>query len=104
MFLVVNFSLIVFVMLLLAQKSNIAVPAQIISAMVVTTLPLILSVMWAGHSDEQKNANAKKLEIKLEKIIEKKLKTVNVVTVEVKATVKIKETNIIKKMSLWSDI
>ena len=86
MFLVVNFSLIVFVMLLLAQKSNITVPAQIISAMVVTTLPLILSVMWTDHSEEQKKVDAEKLEIELENIIEMKMRTDNIVSVELRAT------------------
>ena len=85
MFLVVNFSFIVFVMLLLAQKSNITVPAQIISAMVVTTLPLILDVMWVDHSEEQKKVDAQKLEIKLENI-EKTMKTDDIVTVNVRAT------------------
>ena len=74
MFLVANFSLIVFVMMSLAQKSNIAVPVQIMSTIVVSTFPLIFETIWADHSFEQKNVNHKKLKQELSLIMPMKLK------------------------------
>lgn len=58
--LIANFCLIVFVMMSLAQKSNIAVPVQIMSTIAVSTFPLIFDMIWADHSFEQKNVNYKK--------------------------------------------
>ena len=84
MFFVGNFCLIVFVMLVLAQKSNIAVPAQIISTMVVSTLPLIFDALWTEHSFEQKHVNAKEVEHKLKKCMEMETKSDNIVTVTIK--------------------
>ena len=83
MFFVGNFCLIVFVLMLLAQKSNIAVPAQIMSAMVASSLPLIFDAMWTENTFEQKFVNAKKLEDKLRKEMKMKMKSHNVVTVQV---------------------
>jgi hypothetical protein len=82
MFFVANFCLIVFVMLLLAQKSNIAVPVQIMSTMAASTFPLIFDAIWAEHSSEQIQVNAKELHIKLKNIMKMKMKTDNIVTVE----------------------
>ena len=82
MFLVANFSLIVFVMMSLAQKSNIAVPVQIMSTIAVSTLPLIFETIWADHSFEQKNVNRKKLKQDLRSSMEMEIKTDNIVTVQ----------------------
>ena len=73
MFLVANFSLIVFVMMSLAQKSNIDVPVQIMSTIAVSTFPLIFETIWADHSFEQKNVNRKKLKQELSSIMPMKL-------------------------------
>ena len=83
MFLVANFSLIVFVMMSLAQKSNIDVPVQIISTIAVSTFPLIFETIWADHSFEQKNVNRKKLKQELSLIMQMKIKDDDTVSVYV---------------------
>ncbi len=83
MFFVANFCLIIFVMMLLAQESNIAAPAQIMSTIIVSTFPLIFDTIWAANSFEQKNVNAKKLEHDLDGIMKLEILTDDVVTVEV---------------------
>ena len=84
MFLVANFSLVVFVMMSLAQKSNIAVPVQIMSTIVVSTFPLIFETIWAVHSFEQKNVNHKKLKQDLSSIMKMTIKTDDIVNVQIK--------------------
>ena len=83
MFFVGNFCLVVFVLMLLAQKSKIAVPAQILSAMVASSLPLIFDAIWTENTFEQKSVNEKKLEDKLKKEMKMRMKTDNIVSVEV---------------------
>ena len=83
MFFVANFCLIIFVMMLLAQESNIAAPAQIMSAIIVSTFPLIFDAIWADNIFEQKNVNAKKLEHDLGGIMTMEILTDDIVTVEV---------------------
>ena len=87
MFFVANFCLIIFVMMLLAQKSNIAAPAQIMSTIIVSTFPLIFDTIWAANSFEQKNVNAKKLKHDLDRIMKMEILTDDVVTVEVEGEV-----------------
>ena len=82
MFLVANFSLIVFVMMSLAQKSNIDVPVQIMSTIALSTFPLIFETIWADHSFEQKNVNNKKLKQDLRSVMIMEIKTENIVTVQ----------------------
>ena len=82
MFLVANFSLIVFVMMSLAQKSDINVPVQIMSTIAVSTFPLIFETIWADHSSEQKNVNRKKLKRDLNSIMKMDVKHDNIVTVQ----------------------
>ena len=82
MFLVANFSLIVFVMMSLAQKSNIDVSVQIMSTIAVSTFPLIFETIWADHSFEQKNVNNKKLKQDLRSVMIMAIKTDNIVTVQ----------------------
>ena len=84
MFFVVNFSLTVFVMMSLAQKSNIDIPVQIMSTIAVSTLPLIFETIWADHSFEQKNVNKKKQKQDLSSIMKMEIKTKNIVTVQLK--------------------
>ena len=84
MFFVVNFSLTVFVMMSLAQKSNIDVPVQIMSTIAVSTLPLIFETIWADHSFEEKNVNKKKQKQDLSSIMKMEIKTENIVTVQLK--------------------
>ena len=85
MFFVANFCLIIFVMMLLAQESNIAAPAQIMSTIIVSTFPLIFDAIWADNSFEQKNVNAKRLEHDLDEIMKVEVLTDDVVTVEVES-------------------
>ena len=82
MFFVANFSLTVFVMMSLAQKSNIDAPVQIMSTIAVSTLPLIFETIWADHSFEQKNVNRKKLKRDLNSIMKMDVKHDNIVTVQ----------------------
>ena len=69
-------------MMLLARASNIAAAAQIMTTIIVSTFPLIFDAIWADSS-EQMNANGKKLEQDLDRIMKIKMKTDNMVTVEV---------------------
>ncbi len=82
MFFVANFCLTIYVMMLLARASNIAAAAQIMTTIIVSTFPLIFDAIWADSS-EQMNANGKKLEQDLDRIMKIKVKTDNMVTVEV---------------------
>ena len=91
MFLVTNFSLTVFVMMSLAQKSNIDVPVQIMSTIVVSTFPLIFETIWADHSFEQKNVNHKKLKQDLSSIMKMTTKTDDIVNVQIKFNERIAE-------------
>ena len=91
MFLVANFSLIVFVMMSLAQKSNIDIPVQIMSTIAVSTFPLIFETIWADHSFEQKNVNHKKLKQDLSSIMKMTTKTDDIVNVQVKFKERITE-------------
>ena len=83
MFLVANFSLTVFVMMTLAQKSNIDVPVQIMSTIAASTFPLIFETIWADHSFEQKNVNHKKLKQDLSSIMKMTTKTDDIVNVQI---------------------
>jgi hypothetical protein len=78
-----NFCLIVVVMMYLAQKSNDeAVPAQIMSTIVISTIPLIFDTILGGHGTERKDANGKKLKQDLSEIMKlMEVKTENIVTV-----------------------
>ena len=84
---VANFCLIIHVMMLLAQESNIAAAAQIMSTITVSTFPLIFDAVLAANSFEQKNVNAKKLEHDLDGIMKVEILTDDVVTVEVEGEV-----------------
>ena len=84
MFFVANFCLIVVVMLLFAQESNIATAAQIMSTIIVSTFPLIFDAIWADHTFEQKDVNGKKLEKDIGEFMKIKRKTnTHLITVEV---------------------
>ncbi len=78
-----NFCLIVVVMMYLTQKSNDeAVPAQIMSTIVISTIPLIFDTILGGHGTERKDANGKKLKQDLSEIMKlMEVKTENIVTV-----------------------
>ena len=89
MILVANFCLIVFVMMSLAQKSNIAVPVQIMSTIAVSSLPLIFDMIWADYSFEQKNLNYKKLKKELNSIMRMDIKQEDIVTVQLEYEEKI---------------
>ncbi|CAB3984045.1 Hypothetical predicted protein [Paramuricea clavata] len=82
-FFVANFCLIVFVMLLLAQESNIPTAAQIMSTIIVSTFPLIFDAIWADYTFEQKDVNGKKLEQNIGEIIEICETNTHIITVEV---------------------
>ena len=89
MILIANFCLIVFVMMSLAQKSNIAVPVQIMSTIAVSSLPLIFDMIWADYSFEQKNVNYKKLKKELNSIMRMDIKQEDIVTVQLEYEEKI---------------
>ena len=91
MFFMVNFCLTVFVMMSIAQKSNIDVPVQIMSTIAVSTFPLIFETIWADHSFEQKNVNHKKLKQELSSIMKMTTKTDDIVNVQVKFKERITE-------------
>ena len=82
MILFANFCLIVFVMMSLAQKSNIAVPVQIMSTIAVSTFPLIFDMIWADYSFEQKNVNHKRLKHEINSILTLEIKRDDIVTVQ----------------------
>ena len=82
MVLIANFCLIVFVMMSLAQKSNIAVPVQIMSTIAVSTFPLIFNMIWADYSLEQKSVNHKKLKQEINSIITLEIKRDDIVNVQ----------------------
>ena len=82
MYFVAIFCLIVFLMMSLAQKSDINVPVQIMSTIAVSTFPLIFETIWADHSSEQKNVNRKKLKRDLNSIMNMDVKHDNIVTVQ----------------------
>ncbi len=83
MFFVANFCVIISVMMLLAQESNITAAAQIMSTIIVSTFPLIFDTIWAANSFEQKNVNAKKLEHDLGRIMKVEILNDDDVTVKV---------------------
>ena len=89
MILIANFCLIVFVMMSLAQKSNIAVPVQIMSTIAVSTFPLIFDMIWSDYSFEQKNVNYKKLKKEVNSIIRMDIKQEDIVTVQLEYEEKI---------------
>ena len=82
MFFVISICLIVFVMMLLGQTSNIEVPVQIMSTIAVSTFPLIFDTIWTDHSSEQKDVNRKKLKQDLKEIMKMEMKTDYIVTVQ----------------------
>ena len=92
-FFVINFCLIVFVMMYLAQKSDIDVPAQIMSTIVISTFPLIFDTIWAKHSSETKKVYCKKLKLKLRGIM-KMEKREDVVYVKLASELKQKRNDI----------
>ena len=91
MFLVANFSLTVFVMMSLAQKSNIDIPVQIMSTIAVSTFPFIFETIWADHSFEEKKVNHKKLKQDLSSIMKMTTKTDDIVNVQIKFKERITE-------------
>ena len=99
MFFVANFCLIVFVMMSLAEESNIAVPVQIMSTIAVSTLPLIFDMIWADYSLEQKNVNHKKLKQEINSIITMEIKGDGIVAVELTCGEKITRVK-----DAWRDI
>ena len=56
-FFVANYFLIVVVITLLSQESDISGPAQIISTIAVSTVPFMFDTIWVEHTFQQKEAN-----------------------------------------------
>ena len=77
-----HFCLVVVVMMYLAQKSNdAAVPAQIMSTIVISTIPLIFDTILGVHSTERRDASGKKLKQDLREIMKIEVNSDNIVTV-----------------------
>ncbi|CAB4018799.1 Hypothetical predicted protein, partial [Paramuricea clavata] len=69
LFFAFNFFLLVLVMMLLAQESNISGPAQIMSTIVVSTFPFIFDAIWTEDTFEQKYVNDKEQQQKIRNLI-----------------------------------
>ena len=65
MFFVGIFYTILYVLILFAQKSNISTSAQIISSLILTTLPFTFDTVLAEDTFEQKDANSKDQQYKI---------------------------------------
>ena len=88
MCLIGNFCLVVVGMMYLAQKSNdAAVPAQVMSTIVISTIPLIFDTVLGGHGTELRDANGKKLKRDLGEIMKMEVKNDDdIVTVKLQFT------------------